>query len=89
MGSDADEPVNLGRSELVSIDHMVSLVEDIAGLRLKRAYDLTAPKGVNGRNSDNTRIQKLLGWQPSITLTDGLERTYRWIDGQIKADIGF
>jgi nucleoside-diphosphate-sugar epimerase len=55
------------------------MVEEIAGLKLKRTYNLKAPKGVNGRNSDNTLIKKLLGWEPSIRLRDGLEKTYRWI----------
>jgi nucleoside-diphosphate-sugar epimerase len=74
-----EEPINLGSSELVTINGLVDLVEDIAGVELKRRYDLGAPKGVNGRNSDNTRIQALLGWEPSTRLRDGLERTYAWI----------
>jgi len=77
--SDILEPINLGSSELVSINQLVDIVEDIAGLRLRRLYRLDAPKGVRGRNSDNTRIQRELGWQPSIALRDGMERTYRWI----------
>jgi GDP-D-mannose 3',5'-epimerase len=83
--SDVTEPLNLGSSELVTIDRLVDIVEDIAGIRLKRNYNLSAPKGVNGRNSDNTRIQKLLDWEPSIRLKDGLEKTYRWIHDQMKA----
>ena len=77
--SDIEEPLNLGSSEMVSINQLVDIVEDIAGVKLKRSYDLTAPKGVRGRNSDNTKIQELLKWEPSITLRDGLEETYRWI----------
>ena len=85
MESEIDEPINLGSSELVTINQLVDLAEDIAGIKLKRTYDLGAPKGVNGRNSDNTLIQEKLGWEPSIRLRDGLERTYRWIEQEIAA----
>jgi nucleoside-diphosphate-sugar epimerase len=77
--SDIIDPINLGSSELVSINQLVDIVEKIAGVKLKRRYNLSAPKGVNGRNSDNTLIKKLLGWEPSTRLADGLEKTYRWI----------
>jgi GDP-D-mannose 3',5'-epimerase len=83
MNSDIDEPINLGSSELVTINQLVSIVEDIAAIKLTRTYNLSAPKGVNGRNSDNTLIQQRLGWEPSIRLRDGMERTYRWIEEQI------
>jgi len=83
MESEIDEPINLGSSELVTINQLVDIAEDIAGIKLKRTYDLTAPKGVNGRNSDNTLILEKLGWEPSIKLRDGLERTYRWIENEI------
>lgn len=73
------DPVNVGSSELVSINQLVDIVEEIAGIKLKRNYNLSAPKGVNGRNSDNTLIQSLFGWAPSTPLKDGLEITYRWI----------
>jgi nucleoside-diphosphate-sugar epimerase len=79
MNSDIIEPLNLGSNEAVSVNQLVDIVEDIAGIKLKRKYDLDAPKGVNGRNSDNTLIQQLLGWEPSITLRHGLEKTYAWI----------
>jgi nucleoside-diphosphate-sugar epimerase len=79
LASNVVEPLNLGSSELVSINQMVDMVEKIAGVKLKRSYDLSAPKGVRGRNSDNTLIKKLLGWEPSIKLYDGLEKTYAWI----------
>jgi GDP-D-mannose 3',5'-epimerase len=85
LASDVTEPINLGSSELVSINQMVDMVEKIAGVKLKRTYDLTAPKGVRGRNSDNTLIKKLLGWEPSIKLYDGLEKTYAWIYDQYMA----
>ena len=76
-------PINLGSNEMVTINQLVDLAENIAGLKLKRNYNLKAPKGVNGRNSDNTLIKKLLGWEPSIALKSGLEKTYHWIYGQM------
>jgi GDP-D-mannose 3', 5'-epimerase len=86
MESDFAEPLNIGSNELVSINQLVDIVEEIAGVKLKRKYNLSAPKGVNGRNSDNTLIQKLFHWQPSISLRDGMELTYRWIYDQMTAD---
>jgi nucleoside-diphosphate-sugar epimerase len=83
MNSDIIEPLNLGSNELVSINQLVDIVEGIAGVKLKRNYNLSAPKGVNGRNSDNTRIKQLLGWEPSTRLRDGLEKTYAWIHDQV------
>src|SRR6266850_2682591 len=83
MNGDCVEPLNLGSSELVTINQLVDIAENIADLKLKRRYNLSAPKGVNGRNSDNTLIQKIFGWEPSTKLRDGLERTYRWIYDQI------
>ncbi len=77
------EPINLGSSELVSINQLVDIVEEIAGIKLKRNYNLSAPKGVNGRNSDNTLIKKLLGWEPDTKLRVGMEKTYRWIYDQM------
>ena len=83
LNSDFAEPINIGSSELVSINQLVDIVEDIAGVKLARSYNLSAPKGVNGRNSDNTLIQKTFGWEPSIRLRDGLEKTYRWIHDEV------
>lgn len=83
MDSDITEPLNLGSNELVTINQLVDIVEEIAGIKLKRSYKLDAPKGVNGRNSNNTKIQELLGWQPGIRLRDGMEKTYRWIYDQM------
>jgi nucleoside-diphosphate-sugar epimerase len=83
MASEIVEPLNLGSDESVTINQLVDIVERIAGVTLKRKYDLSAPKGVNGRNSDNTLITERLGWAPSIRLADGMERTYRWIYDQI------
>lgn len=83
MQSEIREPLNIGSDQMVSINQMVSILEDIAGVRLSRNYDLTAPKGVRGRNSENTKIAKLLGWTPSISLSDGLSETYKWIENQL------
>lgn len=85
MESDIEEPINLGSNELVTINQLVDIAEEIAGIKLTRRYDLNAPKGVNGRNSDNTMILDRLSWQPSIRLRDGLEKTYRWIEGEMDA----
>jgi nucleoside-diphosphate-sugar epimerase len=85
MESEIIDPINLGSSQLVTINHLVDIVEAIAGIKLSRRYDLDAPKGVRGRNSDNLLIEKLLGWQPSVRLEDGLDRTYRWIYDQMHA----
>ncbi len=81
--SDVVEPINIGSSELVSINQLVDIVEAIAGVTLKRSYNLSAPKGVNGRNSDNTLIKQLMGWEPDTKLRDGMEKTYRWIYDQM------
>jgi len=75
-------PVNLGSSELISIDDLVTMVEEIAGVKLERRYDLTAPRGVAGRNSDNTFIRQVLGWEPSTPLREGIGETYQWIEQQ-------
>jgi nucleoside-diphosphate-sugar epimerase len=83
MDSDITEPLNLGSDELVTINGLVDIVESIAGIKLKRRYKLDAPKGVNGRNSDNTLIKQHLGWAPSIRLRDGMAKTYEWIHDQI------
>src|SRR3984957_14334428 len=81
--SDIHEPLNLGSDELVTINQLVDIVEEIAGVKLKRNYNLSAPKGVNGRNSDNTLIQEKLGWAPSISLREGLAKTYAWIESEM------
>jgi GDP-D-mannose 3', 5'-epimerase len=83
MASDVREALNIGSDESVTINELVDIVEEIAGLTLRRSYDTSAPKGVNGRNSDNTRVQERLGWAPSIRLRDGMEQTYRWIYDQM------
>ena len=81
--SDIHEPINLGSSELVTIDQLVDTVEEIAGITLKRRYNVNAPRGVNGRNSDNTKIRQYLDWEPSIRLKDGLAKTYKWIETEM------
>lgn len=86
--SDVLEPINIGSDELVTINQLVDIVEKIAGVKLQRNYNLDAPKGVRGRNSDNTLIQEVLGWAPSIRLEDGMEKTYRWIYDQMTAPAG-
>lgn len=83
MHIDIKEPINLGRSELVTINQLVDIVEKIAGVKLKRNYNLSAPKGVRGRSSDNTLIQKYLNWEPEIALSEGMKHTYAWIEGEI------
>jgi GDP-D-mannose 3', 5'-epimerase len=85
LASDITVPINLGSSQLVTINQLVDIVEGIAQIKLQRRYNLDAPKGVRGRNSDNTLINQLLGWEPSIRVEDGLEKTYRWIYDQIGA----
>jgi nucleoside-diphosphate-sugar epimerase len=77
-------PVNLGSSEMVTIDQVVDLAEGLAGVRLNRRYNLNAPRGVAGRNSDNTMIRRILGWQPSVRLADGLAQTFAWIEQQYR-----
>ncbi len=83
MKSNIVDPINLGSAEMVSINQLVDMVEEIANIKLKRTYNLDAPKGVRGRSSDNTLINKLLGWEPSISLMSGLEKTYAWIYDQM------
>lgn len=81
--SEITEPLNVGSSELVTINQLIDAVEQIAGIEVERRYDSSAPQGVRGRNSDNTLIRGGLGWEPQISLAEGLERTYRWIYDQL------
>jgi GDP-D-mannose 3',5'-epimerase len=85
LAGDNVEPVNLGSSELVTINQMIGILEDIAGITVEKQHDLTAPQGVRGRNSDNTMFHEIYGWEPSISLRDGLEKTYAWIYDQLAA----
>jgi GDP-D-mannose 3', 5'-epimerase len=81
--SDVREPLNVGSEQLVTINELVDMVEEIAGISLKRNYNLSAPQGVRGRNSDNTLIEERLGWAPAVSLQEGLLHTYRWIFDQM------
>jgi GDP-D-mannose 3',5'-epimerase len=84
MQSDYPHPLNLGTDELVTIDQLVDMVCEIAGKKLRKRYDLTKPQGVRGRNSDNSRLREVLGWEPSTPLREGLVPTYRWIEEQLR-----
>ena len=83
MASDITEPLNIGSDQLVTINQLVDIVESIAGVKLRRRYKLDAPKGVRGRNSDNTLISAKLGWAPSVRLEEGMRQTYEWIHGEM------
>src|SRR5258707_2395659 len=83
MASDFHDPLNLGTDELISVDGLVDLICTIAGKRLRKRHDVTKPQGVRGRNSDNGRLRDVLGWEPSISLHNGLDTTYKWIEGQL------
>ena len=85
IASDLDEPINVGSSEMVTINELIDIVEEIAGVKVTRRYEPDAPKGVRGRNSDNTMIRERLDWEPSIPLREGLEHTYRWVYDQVAA----
>jgi nucleoside-diphosphate-sugar epimerase len=85
MASEIEDPINLGSSEMVTINQLVDIVEKIAGIKVARRYNLDAPRGVRGRNSDNTMILERLGWEPRTSLRAGLEQTYRWIYDQASA----
>lgn len=86
--SDILEPINLGSDEIITITGLTEMVAEIAGIEITRDHNLDAPKGVNGRNSDNTLIQELLGWAPGIKLRDGMEKTYNWIHAEYLAKHG-
>ena len=88
LAGDSGEPVNLGSDELVTINQLVDIVEEIAGIRCRRNHRLDAPQGVRGRNSDNTQIRQSYGWAPSVSLADGLAETYAWVFDQVKRSIG-
>jgi GDP-D-mannose 3', 5'-epimerase len=88
LASDVVDPINIGSDELVTINQLIDIVEDIAGRKFKRRYNLSAPKGVRGRCSENTLITQKLGWAPSIRLRDGMEKTYRWIREQMTIPTG-
>src|SRR6266699_946718 len=83
MNSDHAAPLNLGQDRLISINELVDIVAKIAGKKIRKTHDLTKPQGVRGRNSDNTRLREVLLWEPEVSLEEGLERTYRWIESQL------
>lgn len=84
MRSDYSQPLNLGTDELVSVNQLVDLVAEIAGKRIVKRHDLSKPQGVRGRNSDNTKLRSVLGWEPGISLGEGLVPTYRWIEAELR-----
>ncbi len=84
MESDYDKPLNIGSEELISIDQLADMIIGISGKRLKKRYDPSKPQGVRGRNADLTLIRKVLGWEPHIDYEEGLKRTYRWIQTQVR-----
>ncbi len=84
MASDHRDALNLGTDEMVSINHLVDMICGIAGKKLKKEHDLNKPQGVRGRNSDNTMLRKVLGWEPNMPLEKGLAITYKWIEGEVK-----
>jgi len=85
MRSDHSEPLNLGTDRLIAVNGLVDLVSGIAGKSLHRRHDLTKPQGVRGRNSDNSRLRAVLGWEPRVPLEEGMAQTYRWIEGRLRA----
>ncbi len=88
LHGDVLEPLNVGSNELVTINQLVDIVQEIANIKLNRHYKLDAPKGVNGRNSDNTKIKEYFDWEPSTRLRDGMAKTYAWIHDEYMAKYG-
>jgi GDP-D-mannose 3', 5'-epimerase len=86
MQSDYCEPLNLGQDRLVTINQLADMIAEIAGVRIMKKH-VSGPQGVRGRNSDNTRLRQVLGWEPEISLEEGLARTYAWIEGQVKSKL--
>jgi GDP-D-mannose 3', 5'-epimerase len=86
MHSEHREPLNLGQDRMVTINQLADMVAEIAGVRLAKKH-IDGPQGVRGRNSDNTQLRKVLGWEPAITLEEGLAKTYAWIEQQVSAQL--
>ena len=84
MRSDYHEPLNLGQDRMVTVNELADMIADIAGISIEKVH-VEGPQGVRGRNSDNTRLREVLGWEPQISLEDGLARTYAWIEEQVRA----
>jgi nucleoside-diphosphate-sugar epimerase len=87
MRSDYAQPLNLGQDRLITINQLADLVAEIAGVRIRKRH-VAGPQGVRGRNSDNTRLRQVLGWEPAISLEEGLARTYAWVEAQVRAKLG-
>ena len=87
MRSPYTEPLNLGQDRLVTVDELADMIAEIAGVEIVKRH-VDGPQGVRGRNSDNSRLRQVLGWEPQISLEDGLERTYAWIEEQVRASLG-
>ena len=85
FNGDQREVFNIGSEEQVSINQMIEIIEEIANYKVSRNYQLDKPKGVRGRSSDNTLVEKKLGWKPKLTLKQGLEKTYQWIENKIQS----
>lgn len=84
MASDYHHALNLGTDRLVTIDHLLEIIAGLAGKKVRVRHDLSKPQGVRGRNSDNTRLREVLGWEPSTPLEDGLRTTYLWIESELR-----
>jgi nucleoside-diphosphate-sugar epimerase len=85
MRSDYREPLNLGQDRMISVNELVDIVASVAGKKIGKRYDLTKPQGVRGRNSDNSRLREVLNWEPTISLEEGLARTYHWIATELSS----
>jgi nucleoside-diphosphate-sugar epimerase len=86
MESDFDKPLNIGSERLVTIDELADIIIRVSGKKITKEYDLSAPQGVRGRNADITLTRKVLGWEPKVSLEEGLARTYEWIEEQVGKD---
>jgi GDP-D-mannose 3',5'-epimerase len=84
MRSDYPHPLNLGQDRLISVNQLVEMVARIAGKRIYKSHDLTKPQGVRGRNSDNSRLREVLGWEPKVSLEEGLRQTYQFITSELR-----
>jgi len=86
MESDYDKPINIGSDRLISVEDLADMVIGISGKKISKDHDLSAPEGVRGRNADLTLVKKVLGWEPKVSLEEGMEKTYRWIEMMVEKD---
>jgi len=86
MGSDCDKPINIGSDRLVTIDELTDMIIEVSGKKITKTYDNSAPQGVRGRNADISLAKKILGWEPKVTLEDGLAQTYKWIEAKVREE---